>query len=151
MAERRLEQKLLDAAQAGLAAVPRPFAALGEGIGASEEQVITGLAALKKRGVIRRIGGSFETRKLGFSSTLAGARVKPAKLAAVALEIAKHPGVTHCYERAGELNLWFTLGLRGPMSAVDRRLAAWRKLPGVEELHSFPVEKMFKLKTHFKS
>jgi len=151
MAERRLEKKLLDAAQAGLQAVPRPFAVLGEGIGASEEQVIAGLAALKRRGVIRRLGGSFETRKLGFSSTLAGARVRPAKLAAVARKISAHPGVTHCYERAGDMNLWFTLGVRGSMAAVDRTLAGWRKLPGVEELHSFPVEKMFKIRTFFKS
>jgi siroheme decarboxylase len=151
MAQGKLEKKLLDAAQAGLPAVPRPFAALGRTIGATEEQVIAGLAALKKKGVIRRLGGSFETRKLGFSSTLAGARVKPSKLAAVAAVISKHPGVTHCYERAGELNLWFTLGVRGPMAAVGRALAPWRRLPGVERLHSFPVKRMFKIRTFFKS
>lgn len=150
MAEVKFAKALLDAAQEGLPAVPRPFEALGKKLGAGEEKVLAGLASLKKRGVVRRIGGSFETRKLGFSSTLAGARVKPARLAAVAREISKHPGVTHCYERDGELNLWFTLGVRGGMAAVDRVIARWRRLPGVELLHSFPVKRMFKIRTFFK-
>ncbi len=145
----RVEKKVLDAAQADIPAVGRPFAALGAGLGVSEAEVLKILKAYKKKGVIRRIGGSFETRKLGFSSTLAGARVKPARLAAVAKEISKFPGVTHCYERAGEMNLWFTIGVRGTMAGVDRKLASFRKLPGVEKCFSFPVKKMFKIKTMF--
>jgi len=145
----RIEKLVLDAAQADIPAVSRPFAALGAAIGVTEADVLKVLKAYKKKGVVRRIGGSFETRKLGFSSTLAGARVAPARLAAVAGEISKFPGVTHCYERAGEMNLWFTLGVPGPMSGVNRKLAEFRKLPGVEKCYSFPVKKMFKIKTMF--
>lgn len=145
----RIDKLVLDAAQADIPAVSRPFAALGAGIGVSEADVLKVLKAYKKKGVIRRIGGSFETRKLGFSSTLAGLRVKPGRLAAVAKEISKFPGVTHCYEREGELNLWFTLGVRGTMAGVNKKIAAFRRLPGVEKCHSFPVKKMFKIKTLF--
>ena len=144
-----IDKLVLDAAQKDIPALSRPFAALGAGIGVTEREVLRVLKAFRKKGVIRRIGGSFETRKLGFSSTLAGMRVKPARLAAVAKEISKFPGVTHCYEREGEMNLWFTLGVRGPVAGVNKKLAAFRRLPGVEKCWSFPVKKMFKIKTFF--
>ena len=146
---KRVEKLVLDAAQADIPAVSRPFAALGGKIGVPEAEVLKILKAYKKKGVIRRIGGSFETRKLGFSSTLAGMRVKPASLAVVAIEISKFQGVTHCYERAGEMNLWFTVGVRGTMAGVEKQLARFRRLPGVEKCFSFPVKKMFKIKTLF--
>ena len=145
----RIDKLVLDAAQAEIPCSSRPFAALGAGIGVSEAEVLRILKAYKKKGVVRRIGGSFETRKLGFSSTLAGMRVKPARLAAVAKEISKFTGVTHCYEREGELNLWFTLGVRGTMAGVNKKIASFGRLPGVEKCYSFPVKKMFKIKTFF--
>ena len=145
----RIDKLVLDAAQAEIPCLSRPFAALGAGIGVSEAEVLRILKAYKRKGVVRRIGGSFETRKLDFSSTLAGMRVKPERLAAVAGEISKFTGVTHCYEREGELNLWFTLGVRGGMSGIDNKIAEFRRLPGVEKCHSFPVKKMFKIKTLF--
>jgi DNA-binding Lrp family transcriptional regulator len=144
-----VERLVLNAAQEGIPAVSRPFAALGAGIGVPEGEVLRILKAFKKKGVIRRLGGSFETRKLGFTSTLAGLRVKPARIAAVAKEISKFPGVTHCYERKGELNLWLTLAVRGPMAGVDKKLAGFGRLPGVEKCFSFPVKKMFKRRTFF--
>ena len=146
---KRIDKLVLDAAQVDIPCSSRPFAALGAGIGVSEAEVLKVLKAYKKKGVIRRIGGSFETRKMGFSSTLAGMRVKSASLAAVAKEISKFPGGTHCYEREGEMNLWFTLGVRGAMAGVDKKIASFRRLPGVEKCYSFPVKKMFKIKTFF--
>ena len=68
----RIDKLVLDAAQAEIPYSSRPFAALGAGLGVSEAEVLRILKAYKKKGVVRRIGGSFETRKLGFSSTLAG-------------------------------------------------------------------------------
>lgn len=149
MAERKIKKLVLDAAQEGLPLTARPFAALGAKLGVPEKDVLRILKAFRKKGVIRRIGGSFDTRRLGFSSTLAGMRVKPGRLAAAAKKIAEFPGVTHCYERDGDLNLWFTLAVRGPMSGVNRKLAAFARLPGVEKCFSFPVKKMFKIKTLF--
>lgn len=149
MAERNIEKLVLDAAQKDICALSRPFAALGAEFGISEREVLRILKAFKKKGVIRRIGGSFDSGKLGFSSTLAGMRVSPAKLTAVAKEISKLPGVTHCYERDGCMNLWFTLAARGGMRRVNRILGDFRKLPGVEKCYSFPARKIFKLKTFF--
>ncbi|MDD5210025.1 MAG: Lrp/AsnC ligand binding domain-containing protein [Elusimicrobiales bacterium] len=146
---KRIDKLVLDAAQNDIPCTARPFADLGASLGVSEAEVLKVLKAYKKKGLVRRIGGSFETRKLGFSSTLAGARVKPARLAAVAKEISKFPGVTHCYEREGEMNLWFTVGVRGTMAGVDKKIASFRRLPGVEKCFSFPVKKMFKIKTMF--
>jgi len=71
---------LLDAVQDDFPLDPRPFAGIGERIGMTESEVIERLAALKTDGVIRRIGASFDSRKLGYVSTLLAARVDEDRL-----------------------------------------------------------------------
>ncbi len=98
------------------------------------------LAALGRKGFIRRFGGIFDTRALGFSSTLVAAAVPPERLEAVAATVSEFPGVTHNYAREGEAyNLWFTVGAASPrgleetLDEVARRtgIARWLCLPAV--------------------
>lgn len=149
MVKGEIKKLLLDEVQKDIPAVERPFAALGRKLGISEKEVLAVLKGLKRSGVIRRIGGSFDTRKLGFSSTLAGMKVSPARLTAVAKIISKLPGVTHCYERKHEINLWFTLADSGGVKSVNAAIEKFKELPGVEGCWSFPVKRMFKIKTFF--
>lgn len=145
----KIKKRLLDEVQRDIPAVERPFAVIGEKLGISEKEVLEVLKELKRSGVIRRIGGSFDTRKLGFSSTLAGIRVEPSRMAYVAGKISRLPGVTHCYERKNDINLWFTLADLGGARGIGKILRSFEKLPGVEKCYSFPVKRMFKIKTFF--
>jgi hypothetical protein len=72
--------------------------------------------------VIRQISAIFDTRVLGYESTLVAATIPQGRLNEGAKAINLHPGVSHNYERNNAFNLWYTvavppdsrLGLGGP-------------------------------------
>jgi DNA-binding Lrp family transcriptional regulator len=88
-----------------------PFSALAAKLSMGEEEVIRGIARLKEEGIVRQISPIFDTRMLGYESTLAAFRVAPRHIEAVAGSVSAHPGVSHNYERDGDFNLWFTLAV----------------------------------------
>jgi DNA-binding Lrp family transcriptional regulator len=60
---------------------------------------------------IRQIGAIFESKSLGYESTLVAAKIPESQLAAAATIINRHPGVSHNYRRDHEYNLWYTLAV----------------------------------------
>ncbi len=143
------DKALLDRMQAGVPLVPRPYASLGEALGLGEGEVLTRVRRLKEANVIRQIGAIFDTRRLGYQSTLVAFHVPDGRLEGVAAQISAHPGVSHNYARPHHYNLWFTLAVPPGEDVADeiRRLAA---LTGVDDWLNLPALKVFKLKTHFK-
>ena len=103
------DKDLLNLLQGSLPVCSRPFAALAEKLGTTEEAVIDRLQVLKEEGYLRRIGTFFNSGRLGYKGTLVALRVDPEKMEAVAKAINRYPGATHNYEREGRYNLWFTL------------------------------------------
>ncbi len=77
------EETLLTVVQASLPVTPRPFLALGERLGLSEQAVIALLSGLRASGTIRKIGPVFEPAALGLATELGAAEVAPARLSAV--------------------------------------------------------------------
>ena len=144
----RRRRQVLAALQEGLPVVERPFAALAERIGATEDDVLALARELKRAGLIRRFGGVFDSRAMGFATTLCAARVRPERLAELARRVSRFPQVTHNYRRDGRYNLWFTLTARDP-AALRRVMTRIRGMAPVEELVEFPVRKRFKLKLEF--
>ena len=100
---------LLDALQTDFPICERPYGALGESLGLSEDECYRRVCALRERGVIRRIGAAFNSRALGYVSTLVAFAVAEDSVDAVAEVVSASPFVTHNYRREGEFNLWFTL------------------------------------------
>ena len=102
------DRKILRAVQSRLPVDERPFLKLGQDLGLSEEEVLQRLAGLKSSGVIRRIGGNFDSRSLGFVSTLCAAKVPEDKFQDFVAAVNAYQGVTHNYRRAHAYNVWFT-------------------------------------------
>jgi heme b synthase len=111
----KAERTLRVALQRGIELVERPFAALGREVGMTEEAVVENVRGLFAEGLARRFGAVFDSRRLGYGSTLCAVDAPAHDLERAAAVLAPHPGVTHCYEREGHPNLWFTLTAR-----VDR-------------------------------
>jgi siroheme decarboxylase len=103
---------------------------------------------LKERGVIRRLGGVFDAKKMGFSSTLVAARVTAEQLEQVARQVSALPGVTHNYQRDHDFNLWFTLTC-STTAELAEILAVVETLPGVEKLRRLPALRLFKIGVNF--
>jgi len=142
------ERRLLDRLQEGLPLEPRPFARLGEELGLSEGEVLRMLRDLKERGILRHLGASPDSRRLGFVTTLAAVSVPPEATEEAARRIAAHPEVTHCYLRKHRLNIWFTLVARS-WEEVERILAEISREVGAPARH-FPAERLFKLRAVFR-
>ncbi len=145
-----LDGKILAAAQAGLPVTEEPFAALAGELGLPAERVIERVAKLHDRGVIRRLGAVFDSRSLGYASTLVAARVPPERLEEVAAIVSELPGVTHNYARQHSYNLWFTLTARSE-GEIDEILAALRRRTGVAEFYSLPALAVYKIRVFFGS
>ena len=115
------EKDLLAALQCGIPLAPRPFSVLAEELGCGESDVIDFIARCREKGMVRRFGAVFDTRRLGYRSALCAVQAPPEELDAVAAAITVLQGVTHCYVRerfdfaSGAVcasampNLWFTL------------------------------------------
>ncbi len=123
-----------------------PFAAIGREVGLSGHDVIRRVEALKRARVIRQISAIFDTRVLGYESTLVAATIPPDKLQAGAKAVNSHPGVSHNYERDNEFNLWYTvavppdsrLGLEGTVDVLH-------KISDAEKTRILPTLKLFKI------
>lgn len=101
-----LEKRLLNDFQDGLPLQSRPFAAMAERLGSSEEEVIELLRYLQTHGLISRVGPVFTPNRVG-ASTLAAMAVPQERLLAVAELVNGYAAVNHNYEREHRLNLWF--------------------------------------------
>lgn len=141
------EAKLLDLVQRGIPLAPRPFAELGGVVGLREEQVIARLRALKEqRGIIRQVSAIFDSRSLGYASSLVAAKYAPERLEAGAAVISGHPGVSHNYERQHAYNLWYTVAV-GPDSklGLGATVARLHELSGALATRLLPMVKQYKI------
>ena len=142
-----LDRKLLDIIQTAFPLVPRPYAALGEQLGISEEEALSRVKDLKARKIIRRLGANFQSAKLGFRSTLCGACVPEHKLDDFISYVNALPGVTHNYLRKHKFNVWFTV--IGPSwEQVCATIEGVTEHTGVPVMN-LPATKLFKIRVDF--
>lgn len=141
------DRTLLNIIQGEFPLTERPFATIGEKVGISEKEAIERIRRLKEEGYVRRIGLVLERKALDYESLLCGVRVEMERIDEIAREIGKEPGITHSYEREGELNLWFTVTMKG-IDDIDRFLSGLENTYSLK-IHRFPEKKRFKIKTYF--
>jgi DNA-binding Lrp family transcriptional regulator len=112
-----LEQNILAIIQDAFPLEERPYLVLAEQLGSDEQSVFAAVEGLRKSGIIRRIGGVYDSKALGFISRLCAGKVPTVatgaaddnaleKFAAAVNEI---PAITHNYVRSHEYNVWFTV------------------------------------------
>lgn len=143
-----LDKKILTLIQDDFPISSRPYAAIGQNVGCSENEALSRVMAMKKAGVIRRIGGNFDSRRLGFVSTLVGMQVPEEHLDRVASLVNSYPQVTHNYERNDRFNLWFTIIARSRRE-LRRILQEIARAVPEATLVNLPATKVFKLKVRF--
>ena len=144
----RSDSILLDRIQSGFPVEEHPFKALGDILGISEDEALNLTGNLIDSGVIRQIGPFFDSRRLGFKSTLAAASVEPRCVEEASRYINSFHEVTHNYLRAHQYNLWFTLIARED-SRIEEILDLVKGRDGVEALYNLPALKMFKIQVDF--
>jgi siroheme decarboxylase len=142
-----IDRKILNLIQEEFPLVERPYAEIGRAVGIDEKEAIVRTQRLKESGYIRRIGPILERKKLGYVSALCGVHVDEPRITEVAKAINALNGVTHNYEREGDLNLWFTITgktkteIEGHLSDLEKAFSL--------KIYKFPEKKVFKIKTYF--
>lgn len=139
-----LDQTLLNLIQTEFPLVPRPFAALGERLGESEERVMQRYTRLKEARIIRQVSAIFDTRKLGYSSSLVATAAPPDRVDEAARVISQHPGVSHNYRRNHEFNIWWTIAVP-PTESLQAHVNALHRLSGGLSTRVLPTLKLYKI------
>ncbi len=138
------DKRLLNQLQMHFPLVPRPFAVIGERLGLSEEEVLARARRLKKEGIIRQISAIFDSRRLGYSSTLIAMDILDEHIDESARRISEHPGVSHNYRRDHPFNLWFTLTLP-PGADLEAEVAKLAEQAKARRTRILPALRLFKI------
>lgn len=141
------DRPLLQAMAAGLPLVARPFAALAEGLGQSEAEVLDRLARLSRARILTRIGVIVRHRAIGWAANaMVVWDVAAPEMEAAGHALAALPGVTLCYQRRTVPGLWrhglFSMihgQSRTEALAVLERARALPRLAGVDHRVLFSV------------
>lgn len=144
----KLDKDILNEIQSDFPIASRPYREVGSRLGLSEEAVLERVRKMKERGIIRRIGGNFHSRRLNFTSTLCAAKVPDDKLESFVDAVNAYPGVTHNYLRNHAYNIWFTF-IAENMQCIEAALAGITEQTGVGEILNLPAIKVFKIRVDF--
>ena len=143
-----IDRAILNEIQSDFPITQRPFYELGKRLNLTEHEVIERVEILKSGGVVRRIGGNFNSKMLDFTSTLCAAKVPEKKIDRFVEVVNRYPGVTHNYLRNHEYNIWFTF-IAPNMPDIDNTLKEISHETGVAEIRNLPAIRVFKIKVDF--
>jgi DNA-binding Lrp family transcriptional regulator len=138
------DKELLNEIQWTFPLVTRPFDAIAKKFDTTPEIIKEKLNNLKEIGVLRQLSAIFDTRKLGYTSSLVAMEIEHDKLDYVASQINRHPGVSHNYERDHQFNLWFTLAVP-PGTDLNAELEKFNVLKGIKKVRMLPTLQLFKI------
>jgi len=139
-----LDKEILNEIQWTFPLVTQPYHDISKKFGMTPEVMKERLINLKKIGVLRQLSAIFDTRKLGYKSSLVAMEIEPDKLDFIAQQINRHPGVSHNYERNHQFNLWFTLAVP-PGSDLKTEVDKFQKLEGIKKVRMLPTIQLFKI------
>lgn len=142
------DRELLNEIQANFPVEPHPYSVLAARIGMSETEVLERIKRLRQEGIIRRIGASINSRRIGFVSTLLAARVTDEQFHSFVEIVNSYPGVTHNYERKHEFNVWFTLIAPSQKDKL-RIIDDLTERTGIR-IFEFPAKRIFKIRVDFR-
>lgn len=166
--------RILEALQNDFPLSERPYEIIAHRLQIPCEELWDRIQRLIAEGVIRRIGASLDSRKLGFCSTLAAVscpapkrpREKPVSkkgenssskstswcgVEQAVKIIGQFPEVTHSYLRNDNFNIWFTI-IATDEERIEYILEMIRISLSLEssQVLNLPVKHLFKLDTRFK-
>jgi DNA-binding Lrp family transcriptional regulator len=137
-----LDRAIINQLQGDFPLCERPYAAVAEQLGSSEDEVLARVERLLRDRVLTRFGPMFHAERLGGGLSLVAMKIPPGDFERVAEIVNAMPEVAHNYAREHALNMWFVLATETPegqREALDR----------IERETGFPVYAMPKIREYF--
>jgi DNA-binding Lrp family transcriptional regulator len=145
-----LDRRILEALENAFPLSERPYDTIADKLEIPVDRFYSRVQELLADGVIRRMGASLDSRKLGFSSTLAAVSVGSERVEQAAEMIGGFAEVTHSYLRNDRFNIWFTIiaidneRIEQILEHIGSRLSL-----DSSQVLNLPVKRLFKLDARF--
>lgn len=142
-----MKNELLYQLQHAFPMTQRPFALIAQTLDSTEEEVLAAVTQLKEEGIIRQTSAIFDTKRLGYRSSLVAFKVEEGQIEEAAKIINAHPGVSHNYLRNHAYNIWFTMAVAPDSKfGLEKTIEILKARTGAEDAIILPTLKMFKIK-----
>ncbi|MBN2315732.1 MAG: hypothetical protein JXM79_17520 [Sedimentisphaerales bacterium] len=143
-------RRILQALQDDFPLEANPYDIVADRLHISKEELWERVQDMLDEGVIRRMGASIDSRKIGFCSTLAAVSVEPEQIDRAAEIIGAFHEVTHSYLRNDHFNIWFTI-IAVDEKRIEEILDQIRDSLSLEKskVLDLPVKRLFKLDARF--
>jgi DNA-binding Lrp family transcriptional regulator len=146
----KIDSQILQELQYDFPLSERPYEVIAERLEISKDEIWNRVQMMLDNGIIRRMGASFDSNKLGFRSTLVAVSVASELVDRAAEIIGRFYEVTHSYLRNDVFNIWFTL-IAVDDNRIEKILEQIRKSLSLErsEVLNLPMTRLFKLDARF--
>ncbi len=147
----KLDSRILEALQSDFPLSEEPYEIIARKLQIPCAQLWKRVQSLMDEGVIRRIGASLDSSKLGYCSTLAAVGISKDKIEYAAEVIGRFPEVTHSYLRNDKFNIWFTI-IAADNKRIEHILEHIRTSLTLDnsQILNLPMKRLFKLNARFK-
>jgi DNA-binding Lrp family transcriptional regulator len=147
----KINNRILKELQYNFPLSEKPYEVISERLQIPKEELWNRVQAMLDKGIIRRMGASFDSNKLGFCSTLAAVSVDPQLVDRASEIIGQFCEVTHSYLRNNVFNIWFTL-IAIDNNRIENILEQIRKSLNLEKSATLnlPMRRLFKLDARFR-
>jgi len=141
-----MENELLFEMQNAFPMTQTPFKEVAEKLNSTEKKVLSLVKKLKEEKIIRQTSAIFDTKRLGYKSSLVAFKVPEEKIDEAAEIINAHPGVSHNYLRNHDYNIWFTMAVTPDSKfGLEQTIDILKAQTGAEDGIVLPTLKMFKI------
>jgi DNA-binding Lrp family transcriptional regulator len=124
----------------------KPFDIIANELGIKEQEVISIIQTQKDEKIIRQTSAIFDTKSLGYKSSLIAFEIDEDKIDNAVEIINAHPGVSHNYERNHKFNIWFTMAVSPQTKlGLDKTIEILAKLTKANDFIMLPTLKLFKI------
>ena len=141
-----LKNELLYKMQSSFPLTQRPFLELAKQFNTSEEEILELVKELKTDGTLRQTSAIFDTKRLGYKSSLVAFKVAEDRIEKAVEAINAHPGVSHNYLRDHDFNIWFTMAVEPDSKfGLEKTIEILANQSKARESIILPTLKLFKI------
>jgi len=137
-----LDRAIVNELQGSFPVCDHPFAEVAARLHATEQEIVSRIDQMLKRGTLSRFGPMYHAERMGGSLSLAAMKIPESDFERVAGVVNAMPEVAHNYARDHVFSMWFVLATETP-----REHAA--ALEKIERETGYPVYDMPKIREYF--
>jgi DNA-binding Lrp family transcriptional regulator len=141
-----MTKEILSRIQKNFPLVKQPFKNIADELKISENDVLDILNSEKNTGIIRQTSAIFDTKRLGYKSSLVAFKIANENIDEAVKIINQHPGISHNYERNHDFNIWFTIAVEPDSKlGLEKSVEILASLTKADDYIILPTLKLFKI------